>query len=145
MGKPESPKYDFSTHAAIFAAAMVGGLMIGGTINQDEKKEPIKTELTSAEIDSCREYARDRAMQVCQEIFCGKFLIRDIEKEIGTDCSFGVIPEPGTDADKCDLKGLETAGRAYVHRGEKGYNFDEIRDSVYSRCIAETIDSDGDN
>lgn len=142
MGKPESPKYDFSTGAGIFAAAMVVGLMAGGAINQDKEQEPTKIELTSAEIESCRGYARDRAMKVCQEIFCGKFLMRDIEKEIETDCSFGVIPEPGTDADKCDLEGLQKAGRAYLHKGEKGYNFDEIRDSVYSRCITETIAND---
>lgn len=98
------------------ASALLAGALAASPCNRALTESAVP-EAKSGEADSCARYAHDRTMDVC-EGKCREHLFGQVASMIETDCEQGVFPEPGSDLDECDLKGLRTMTKAYLKSGE---------------------------
>jgi len=134
MGKPEYSGCDMPTVAGILAASAVLGWGIGEVIKTNTPHEEIEKP-TTAEIDTCSDYAHERALAVCERIFCGPYMLEDVAKTVEKDCADGNVPEPGSDMDQCDKRGLTFAATVYRNMGELGESAERFRAIETDNCL----------
>ncbi len=114
------------------AAAVLSGAL---ACAEAQEKEVAYPQPESHEVNTCASYAHDRALEVCEKIFCGPYMLKDVAKTIEGDCVAGNVPEPGSDMDQCDKRGLTFAATVYRTKGELGQSAERLRDIENLNCL----------
>ncbi len=114
------------------AAAVLSGALACVEAQEQEVVDPYPE---SQEVDTCATYAHDRALDVCGRIFCSRYMLEDVTKIIEEDCAAGNVPEPGSDMDQCDKRGLTFAATVYRTKGELGQSAERLRSIENLNCL----------